>query len=83
VTGWLLDTNILSELRRPKPVRKVVAFVSAQPLDLLYISFVTLAGIRFGIELAAEATHRAGTTELSLRTTFSTLRSGMQRKYTI
>ena len=59
MTGWLLDTNVLSELRRPKPARKVVAFVSAQPLDLLYISVVTLAKIRFGIELAAEATHRA------------------------
>ena len=23
VTGWLLDTNVLSELRRPKPERKV------------------------------------------------------------
>jgi predicted nucleic acid-binding protein len=31
VTDWLLDTNILSELRRPKPERKVVAFVAAQP----------------------------------------------------
>src|SRR5271165_981521 len=27
VTGWLLDTNILSELRRLKPEPKVVAFV--------------------------------------------------------
>ena len=35
MTGWLLDTNILSELRRPKPERKVLAFVAAQPLDLL------------------------------------------------
>jgi predicted nucleic acid-binding protein len=51
VTGWLLDTNILSELRRPKPECKVLAFVAAQPLELLYISTVTLAEIRFGIEL--------------------------------
>jgi predicted nucleic acid-binding protein len=29
VTGWLLDTNILSELRRPKPEPKVIAFVAA------------------------------------------------------
>jgi predicted nucleic acid-binding protein len=29
VTGWLLDTNVLSELRRPKPDRKVVAFIAA------------------------------------------------------
>ena len=48
MTGWLLDTNILSELRRPKPERKVLAFVAAQPLELLYISTVTLAEIRFG-----------------------------------
>ena len=26
MTGWLLDTNILSELRRPKPEAKVLAF---------------------------------------------------------
>jgi toxin FitB len=59
VTGWLLDTNILSELRRPKPERKVLAFVAAQPLELLYISTVTLAEIRFGIELLPDITHRS------------------------
>jgi predicted nucleic acid-binding protein len=42
VTGWLLDTNVLSELRRPKPEAKVVAFVATQPLDLLYVSSVSL-----------------------------------------
>jgi predicted nucleic acid-binding protein len=59
VTGWLLDTNVLSELRRRKPAPKVVAFVAAQPLDLLYVSAVTLAEIRFGIELVTDATKRA------------------------
>jgi predicted nucleic acid-binding protein len=59
VTGWLLDTNILSELRRPKPERKVLAFVAAQPLELLYISTVTLAEIRFGIELLPEVARRS------------------------
>jgi predicted nucleic acid-binding protein len=58
VTGWLLDTNVLSELRRPRPERKVVAFVSAQPLEALYVSSVTLAEIRFGIELLPEANLR-------------------------
>jgi toxin FitB len=58
VTGWLLDTNILSELRRPKPERKVLAFIAAQPLELLYISTVTLAEIRFGIELLPDVAHR-------------------------
>jgi predicted nucleic acid-binding protein len=59
VTGWLLDTNVLSELRRPKPSPKVIAFVAAQPLELLYVSAVTLAEIRFGIEMAADAAKRA------------------------
>jgi toxin FitB len=59
VTGWLLDTNVLSELRRPKPAPRVVAFVVAQPLELLYLSTVTLAEIRFGIERVTNATKRA------------------------
>ena len=57
--GWLLDTNILSELRRPKPERKVLAFVAAQPLEYLYVSAVTFAEIRFGIECVSDASRRA------------------------
>jgi predicted nucleic acid-binding protein len=59
VTTWLLDTNVLSEIRRRRPYRSVVAFLEEQPLDLLYISTVTLAEIRFGIELVTDANRRA------------------------
>ncbi len=59
MTGWLLDTNILSELRRLKPEPKVVAFIAKQPLDQMYLSAVTLAEIRFGIELVTDANRRA------------------------
>jgi len=59
VSGWLLDTNVLSELRRSKPERKVVAFVAAQPLEDLFVSSVTFAEIRFGIELVANPGRRA------------------------
>ena len=59
MTGWLLDTNILSELRRPRPERKVLAFIATQPLELLYVSAVTFAEIRFGIELVTDAGRRA------------------------
>lgn len=59
MTGWLLDTNILSELRRPRPEPRVVAFVAAQALDRMFISAVTLAEIRFGIELIADPARRA------------------------
>ena len=58
MTGWLLDTNVLSELRRPKPNANVVQFVSAQSLDLLYVSAVTFAEIRFGIELLKDVSRR-------------------------
>lgn len=59
MTGWLLDTNILSELRRPRPDRRVLALVAAQPLELLHVSSVTLAEIRFGIEGVTDANRRA------------------------
>ncbi len=56
---WLLDTNILSELRRPRPEPKVVDFVTGCPLDEMYVSVVTVAEIRFGIELIGEPGRRA------------------------
>ena len=58
MTGWLLDTNVPSELRRRKPERKVLAFIAAQPLEHLYVSAVTFAEIRFGIEIVADASRR-------------------------
>lgn len=59
MTAWLLDTNVLSELRRPKPAPKVVAFIAAQPLESLQVSSVTFAEIRFGIERLTDANRRA------------------------
>ncbi len=57
--AWLLDTNVLSELRKPRPEPKVVAFVDNCPLESLHISVVTAAEIRFGIELVTEPNRRA------------------------
>ena len=54
----LLDTNVLSERRRPKPEQRVVAFVAGCSLHELHISAVTLAEIRFGIELVGEPNRR-------------------------
>lgn len=59
MTGWLLDTNIISELRRPKPEPKVTEFIRSQPLEGLFVSIVTFAEIRFGIELLPDATRRS------------------------
>ena len=57
--GWLLDTNIISELRRRKPEPKVTEFIRSQPLEGLFLSIVTFAEIRFGIELLPDATRRS------------------------
>lgn len=63
MTGWLLDTNVLSELRRARPDGRVIEFVTSQALDLLYVSVVTFAEIRFGIERVNEAARRLDLTE--------------------
>jgi toxin FitB len=74
VTAWLLDTNVLSELRRPRPESKVVTFVAAQKLDLLFVSDVTFAEIRFGIEQFTDPARRCraieGRRPLSTRASF-------------
>jgi predicted nucleic acid-binding protein len=63
VTGWLLDTNVLSELRRPRPEPKVVQFVSGESLDVLHVSVVTFAEIRFGIERVTAVARRMELTD--------------------
>lgn len=71
--GFLLDTNILSELRRPRPEPQVVAFVSAQPLESLFVSSVTFAEIRFDIERIEDLHKRSVLTDwlnLELRPMF-------------
>ncbi len=46
----LLDTNFLSELRKPKPKPRVLRYFSNLPIEDQFISDVSLAEIRFGIE---------------------------------
>ncbi len=67
--AWLLDTNILSEIRRPRPEPKVLAFIAGTPLDELYVSIVTLAELRFGISLLSQgAKQRADLSEWLMHT---------------
>lgn len=47
--GWLLDTNIVSELRKPNCSPAVKAWSEQQVPQSFYLSTVTLAEIRFGI----------------------------------
>src|SRR3546814_11943103 len=48
---FLLDTNIVSELRRARPHGAVLAWLEAQEDADLYLSAVTLGEIQAGIEI--------------------------------
>ena len=51
---YLLDTNIVSELRRARPNAAVVAWLGAVPDEHLYLSAVTVGEIQAGIEIKRE-----------------------------
>jgi predicted nucleic acid-binding protein len=65
----VLDPNVLSELLRPAPNRRVVAWLDAQPRSQLFTTVVSRAELLYGAHLlpdgqrrrprraAAEATH--------------------------
>ncbi|KJC44616.1 type II toxin-antitoxin system VapC family toxin [Bradyrhizobium sp. LTSP857] len=57
--GWLLDTNVVSELRRSKPNHDVVNFVAGQSGDDLYVTEITFAEIVYGIEQLSDPARRA------------------------
>ena len=58
MNGWLLDTNVVSELRKTRPAPRVKAWSDAQPPDSLFLSTVTLAEIRYGIECQSDPAFR-------------------------
>jgi toxin FitB len=51
---YLLDTNVVSELRKPRPHGAVVAWLQSTAEADLYLSAVTLGEIQAGIELTRE-----------------------------
>ena len=59
MSGWLLDTNVISELRRPRPSARVRSFIAGQRLEDLFVSTVTFAEIRYGIETVSDPVRRA------------------------
>src|SRR5712692_4155945 len=51
---YLLDTNVVSELRRPRPHGAVLAWLQAVDDRHLHLSAVTLGEIQAGIEITRE-----------------------------
>ena len=56
--SYLIDTHVLSELRRQKPNTQVVHWFSQRPASTLFLSVLTLGEIRKGIEALAEPARR-------------------------
>ena len=55
---WLLDTNVISELTKPRPDPNCDAWLGAHDEDC-YLSTVSVAELRFGIERLPEGKRKA------------------------
>ncbi len=51
MTRYLLDTNVVSELRKPKPHGAVVAWMKTLRLEQIFLSAVTIGELQAGVEL--------------------------------
>jgi hypothetical protein len=61
--GYLIDTNVISELRRREPEPRVVQWFERRPAGQLYLSVLSLGEIRRGVEKL-----EAGERQRALRT---------------
>ena len=56
--GWLIDTNIVSEWVKPRPDIGVVRWLDEVDEDRIFLSVISLAEIRFGVERLAPGRRR-------------------------
>lgn len=61
--SYLVDTNVLFELRHRKADAKVVAWMQARPRQSLYLSVLSLGEIRKGIEGVSDPAFRQTLTD--------------------
>ena len=61
--SYLLDTNVLSELRRKTPDAAVLAWFARRPASTLYLSVLTFGELRKGIEGVPDAKRRMALTD--------------------
>jgi predicted nucleic acid-binding protein len=58
VPGFLLDTNIVSELMKPRPNRSVSSWIERTSEALMYLSVITIGEVRKGIDLLRDDDRR-------------------------
>jgi len=74
MSGYLLDTNCLSEMVRVKPEPRLVAWMESTDEEMLHLSVLTLGEIRKGLSGIAQGrrrTHLETWLELDLKARFS------------
>lgn len=59
MSGFLLDTNVVSELIKPTPEPRVVSWIQATDESLLHLSVLTIGEIRKGINSLPHGHRRA------------------------
>lgn len=59
MSGYLLATNVISELTKVQPEAKVISWVHASNEELLYLSVLTIGEIRKGIDSLPRSNKRA------------------------
>ena len=59
MTGFLLDTNCISEVVRLKPDPRVMAWIEAVEESLLYLSVLTMGEIRKGLAALPQGKRRS------------------------
>ena len=59
MTGFLLDTNVVSEVVKKRPQARVLKWLDSTDEDLLFLSVLTLGGIRKGVAALRTGSRRA------------------------
>ena len=54
MAGFLLDTNVISELTKPRPSRKVIAWLESTAEALMHLSVISIGEVRKGIDLLGD-----------------------------
>ena len=57
--NFLLDTNVLSEVRRPQPDRRVLAWLDQVDEDRVYLSVISIAEVARGVALLDEGRRKS------------------------
>ena len=60
----IVDTNIISEVMKPVPTPRVIKWLNAQNSELLYVTTISIAEIRFGLHVLPSGKRRTKLTNL-------------------